>query len=87
MKKSELIALAEKLNMGPLMVATDVRECCGEEVVVRGYQTGFQLKAEKLVPELDEIAEDIFRGKFLPVVADRLWGPDGYTYHVFAPTN
>lgn len=89
MKKFELIALAEKLHMEPLMVATDVRECYGEEVVVSGYQTGFQLSSEKLVPELDEIAEDVWGDHgFLPVVADRMRTAEGgYLYHLFAPSN
>ena len=84
MKKFELIALAEKLHMEPLMVATDVRECYGEEVVVSGYQTGFKLDTDELVPEL----EKLFTWNTGLVTLVRMeGGVKMYRYELFAPSN
>lgn len=84
MKKSELFALAEKLHMGPLMVNTDVRECYGEEVVVSGYQTGFKLDTDELVPELEEL----FTWNTGLVTLVRMeGGVKMYRYELFAPSN
>ena len=83
MKKSELFALAEKLHMEPLMVATDVRECYGETVVVNSYQTGFQLDTDDLVPEIENLMDQDtgHEGLSVPAVrAEQLVQKGGLSY-------
>lgn len=66
------------------MVATDVRECYGEEVVVSGYQTGFKLDTDELVPELEEL----FTWNTGLVTLVRMeGGVKMYRYELFAPSN
>lgn len=84
MKKSELFALAEKLHMEPLMVATDVRECYGETVVVNSYQTGFQLDTDDLVPEIENLMNQD-TGLVTPVRTYA--GTKVYQYQLFAPSS
>lgn len=84
MKKTELFALAEKLHMEPLMAYTDVRDCYGETVVVNGYQTGFELDTDELVPELEEL----FTWNTGLVTLVRMeGGVKMYRYELFAPSN
>ena len=86
MKKNELFELAERLHMEPLMVATDVRECYGETVIVNEYQTGFQLEAEELVPEIERLMGPADADKAVTPVR-MVAGTKFYRYQLFAPSN
>lgn len=86
MKKTEVLALVEKLNMEPLMIATNYRECYGEIVVINGYQAGFQLDSDDPVPELEALMGPAEKDG--PVVLDRLVaGTKFYRYQMFTPSS